>query len=52
LLAATGYSAPTGNAWFDSTYFSGSGNCIECHSGLVDAAGGDISIETHWSTSM
>ncbi len=51
-IAAAVHSAPTGNAWFDSLYYSGSGNCIDCHSGLVDSKGADISVEMHWSTSM
>lgn len=37
---------------FRSTHFSGSGNCAQCHNGLTDAAGNDVSIEADWSTSM
>jgi len=37
---------------FTSTHFSGSAICAECHNGLTDATGSDVSIESDWSTSM
>ena len=40
------------NAGFQSTHFSGSANCAECHNGLTNAVGSDVSIEADWSTSM
>jgi len=40
------------DAFFDTTHFSGSGNCGFCHNGLVDAEGSDVSIETEWSATM
>jgi hypothetical protein len=40
------------DANFESTHFSGSGNCSQCHDGLSDNQGKDISIIKNWSTSM
>lgn len=40
------------DASFESTHFSGSGNCSQCHDGLSDNNGKDISIIKNWSTSM
>ncbi|HFD33117.1 MAG TPA: hypothetical protein ENJ28_10495 [Gammaproteobacteria bacterium] len=40
------------DASFESSHFSGSGNCSQCHDGLSDAKGKDISIVKNWSTSM
>lgn len=37
---------------FTSDDFSGSGVCAQCHSRLVDAAGRDVSIDTHWRSTM
>lgn len=37
---------------FDTSHFSGSGNCATCHSGLVDSASRDVSIDTHWRSTM
>ena len=37
---------------FESVHYSGSGNCIQCHDGLTDNEGKDISIIKNWSTSM
>ncbi len=37
---------------FESTLFSGSGVCAFCHSTLSDSEGNDVSIDTHWQTSM
>ncbi len=37
---------------FVGTYFSGSGNCSECHDGLRDPVAGNVSIVENWSTSM
>ncbi len=37
---------------FDTSHFSGSGNCAACHTGLVDAARQDVSIDTHWRSTM
>jgi PKD repeat protein len=44
--------AQAANPFFDTTHFSGSGNCALCHNGLVDAAGNDVSIETSWSATI
>jgi len=40
------------NASFESTHYSGSGQCVQCHDGLTDNQGNDISIIKNWSTSM
>ena len=40
------------DANFESTHFSGSANCSQCHDGLRDEKGKDISIVKNWSTSM
>ena len=37
---------------FTTNDFSGSGNCAMCHSGLRDAFGNDVSIDTHWRSTM
>jgi hypothetical protein len=41
------------NLPFDTTtHFSGSGNCLLCHTPLTDAAGQDVSIDKHWQSTM
>lgn len=37
---------------FVGPYFSGSGNCAQCHNDLSDSRGTDISIVKDWSSSM
>jgi len=37
---------------FQTTHFSGSGNCIECHDNLTDTSGQNVSIVSDWSNSM
>jgi hypothetical protein len=37
---------------FTTTHFSGSGNCSDCHDGLKDSLGEDVSIVQEWSASM
>ena len=37
---------------FQHPNFVGSGNCALCHSLLTDAARNDVSIDTHWRSSM
>lgn len=37
---------------FTGEFYSGSAQCTDCHNGLVDTQGNDISIGTDWSTSM
>ena len=37
---------------FTTDFFAGSGNCASCHTGLADAAGNDVSIDTHWRSTM
>ena len=37
---------------FSADDFSGSGNCALCHTGLRDSTGQDVSIDTHWRSTM
>jgi len=43
---------PTGDAAFVSSHFSGSAVCADCHNGLRDSDGTDVSLESDWETSM
>jgi hypothetical protein len=44
--------ASTALTTFDTADFAGSGQCVLCHEGLVDASGTDVSITTHWRSTM
>jgi hypothetical protein len=37
---------------FASSHFVGSGKCATCHGDLVDEKGNDVSIDTHWRSTM
>ena len=37
---------------FNTEDFTGSGNCAVCHTNLSDAAGRDVSVDTHWRSTM
>ncbi len=37
---------------FNTADFAGSGLCVLCHEGLFDAEGNDVSITTHWRSTM
>ena len=37
---------------FTTALFSGSGNCALCHTSLSDETGNDVSIDTHWRSTM
>ncbi len=37
---------------FTSEHFSGSGNCAQCHDGMTDDSGEDLSIVKSWKTTM
>ncbi len=37
---------------FQTADFSGSGSCAVCHTGLKDSTGTDVSIDTHWRSTM
>lgn len=37
---------------FSTSHFAGSGNCAQCHSNLSDANGNDVSIDTHWRSTI
>jgi len=39
-------------ASFDSGDFTGSGNCAACHTGMQDATGKDVSIDSDWRSTM
>jgi hypothetical protein len=39
-------------ASFSTSHFSGSGRCALCHSSLSDSAGNDVSIDSHWRSTM
>ena len=40
------------NSGFRDMHYSGSGQCSNCHDGLTDEAGTDVSIVQDWSSSM
>jgi hypothetical protein len=44
--------ADTALTTFNTADFAGSGQCVMCHEGLVDAAGTDVSITTYWRSTM
>jgi PKD repeat protein len=52
VLALCGTTAWGADANFNTTHFSGSGNCAVCHDGLSDQNNRDVSIQKHWSGSM
>lgn len=37
---------------FSTSHFAGSGNCAQCHSNLKDTSGKDVSIDSHWRSTM
>lgn len=37
---------------FKSDHFSGSDNCTQCHDGMIDESGEDLSIVSSWQTTM
>lgn len=53
-IATMGHAAPAGKALttFDTDDFSGSGNCAVCHTNLRDRARNDVSIDSHWRSTM
>ncbi|MBF0266182.1 MAG: hypothetical protein HQL46_13030 [Gammaproteobacteria bacterium] len=42
----------SGNPSFISTHFSGSGNCSNCHDGLINPDSKDVSIVKRWQSSI
>ncbi|WP_428353889.1 multiheme c-type cytochrome [Methyloprofundus sp.] len=44
--------ASRGRTIFRSKHFSGSGICAQCHNGIKDDQGNDVSIVSAWETSM
>jgi len=52
LLCIAVFTANAENDNFSTSHFSGSGNCAQCHDGLTDTSGEDVSIVKDWGTSM
>lgn len=52
ILLSSNTSTAAPNTSFVGNYFSGAGNCTQCHNNLSDSQGEDISIVKHWSSSM
>jgi hypothetical protein len=52
LACSAAWNAQAADPFFDSTHFSGSGNCGLCHNGLFDGNGHDVSIEAAWSATI
>ncbi|MGV6816404.1 MAG: multiheme c-type cytochrome [Thiotrichales bacterium] len=52
ILLINGAAVLAADAHFESSHYTGSGRCAQCHDGLRDSAGHDLSIVKHWSTSM
>ncbi len=55
LAATTGFFLPpqsTGNQSFTSEHFMGAQVCSNCHDGLTDNTGADVSIQKDWSATM
>lgn len=42
----------SGLSTFETADFTGSGNCSLCHGNLIDSTGADVSIDTHWRSTM
>mgnify|MGYP001815347116 CR=1 FL=1 len=52
LFSLFSLSASAENTNFTTSHFSGSGNCSQCHDGLTDTSGEDVSIVKDWGASM
>ena len=52
LFSLLSFSVFAENTTFTTSHFSGSGNCTQCHDGLTDTSGEDVSIVEDWSASM
>ena len=52
LLFIFSLSAKAENDNFTTSHFSGSGNCSQCHDGITDNTGENVSIVRDWGTSM
>jgi hypothetical protein len=52
LLLFLSLTATAEDTSFTTTHFSGSGNCSDCHDGMSDTLGEDVSIVQDWSASM
>jgi len=51
-LATSAAASMAADAQFENNHYTGSGRCAQCHDGLADDGGNDISIVKNWSTSM
>ncbi len=52
LLTPAAWSAATGDPRFEGAHYTGSGRCADCHDGLSDSAGNDLSIRRAWEAGM
>ncbi|MBE9560366.1 MAG: hypothetical protein IMF15_06220, partial [Proteobacteria bacterium] len=52
LFCLLSLTAQAENDNFTTSHFSGSGNCAQCHDGLTDTSGENVSIVRDWGTSM
>jgi hypothetical protein len=52
LIASTSSAGAAQLTAFSTAYFAGSGVCAQCHSGLYDESGADVSIDSHWRSTM
>ncbi|QSZ42988.1 hypothetical protein GJV85_13035 [Sulfurimonas aquatica] len=52
LIALFGLTLSAENTSFTTAHFNGSGTCVQCHDGLSDSIGEDVSIVKEWSSSM
>jgi hypothetical protein len=52
LIASAGSAGAEQLTAFSSAYFAGSGVCAQCHSGLYDESRADVSIDSHWRSTM
>jgi hypothetical protein len=52
LIASAGSAGAEHLTAFSAAYFAGSGVCAQCHSGLYDESRADVSIDSHWRSTM
>jgi Zn-finger protein len=52
VLAMSSLTTQAENTTFNTSHFSGSGNCSMCHDNLTDTSGDDVSIVRDWGASM
>lgn len=52
LISSAGSAGAEQLTAFSTAYFAGSGVCAQCHSGLYDESRADVSIDSHWRSTM